>query len=187
LGRDVTGILDALGVKQASFCGISMGGLIGQWLGIYAPEYLERLILANTTARSGTVESWNARIDTVERQGMKAIVPGLLDRWFTRDFQAAAAETVAGFARMLEAADVRGYAACCAALRDTDLRASVERISVPTLVISGTEDSATSPGEGRFLAERIPGARYLLLQAAHLSNVEAARDFTTAAIDFLLP
>jgi len=185
LGGDVIAMLDALNLRRAAFCGLSMGGMIGQWLAIHAPQYLERLILANTAAKIGTVEIWNARIRTVLEAGMQAVVPSILYRWFTHEYRALYPGTVAATSRMLEAANPIGYTACCAAVRDMDLREFVHRIDVPTLVIAGAEDIATSPVEGRFLADRIAGAQYVCLHAAHLSNIEAAREFTASAIWFL--
>jgi len=178
-------MLDALNVRRAAFCGLSMGGMIGQWLAIYARQYLEQLILANTAAKIGTAESWNARIRTVMEAGMPAVVPSIIDRWFTREYRALSPDTVAATSRMLEATDPIGYTACCAAIRDMDQRELVHRIEVPTLVIAGAEDTATSPAEGKNLADQISGARYLCLPAAHLSNIEAANEFTAAVTGFL--
>lgn len=187
LGGDVVAMLEALKVRRVAFCGLSMGGMIGQWIALHARQYIDRLILANTAAKIGTAELWNARIRTVLEEGMPAVIPLILDRWFTREFRAAFPETVAAAGRMVGAANPLGYAACCAALRDMDTRESVQRIDVPTLVIAGSEDIATSPAEGKFLADRIAGARYLSLHAAHLSNIEASSEFTAAVTGFLKP
>jgi 3-oxoadipate enol-lactonase len=178
-------MLDSLRVRRAAFCGLSMGGMIGQWLALHAKQYLEQLILANTAAKIGTAETWNARLRLVQEEGMQAVVPSILDRWFTREYRALSPGTVATTSRMLEAANPLGYTACCAAVRDMDQREFVHRIDVPTLVIAGAEDTATSPAEGRYLADRIAGARYLCLSAAHLSNIEAASQFTAAVTGFL--
>jgi len=185
LGGDVIAMLDALNVRRFAFCGLSMGGMIGQWLALHAKQYLEQLILANTAARIGTAESWNARIRAVLDEGMQAVVPSILDRWFTREYRAMSPGTIAVAGRMLEATDPIGYTACCAAVRDMDQREFVHRIDVPTLVIAGAEDVASSPAEGKYLADRIAGARYLCLPAAHLSNIEAANEFTAAVTGFL--
>lgn len=185
LGGDVITMLDALNIRHAAFCGLSMGGLIGQWLAIHAPQYIDQLILANTAARIGTVERWNARIRAVLEEGMQAAVPSILERWFTHEYRALAPEAVAAAGRMLEAANPRGYAACCEALRDMDEEEFVHRIDVPTLVIAGAKDTATPPAEGMSLADRIAGAQYLCLNAAHLSNIEAAGEFTAAVTGFL--
>jgi 3-oxoadipate enol-lactonase len=185
LGQDAVAVLDAAGVKRALFCGLSKGGMVGQWLGVNAPNRVGRLVLANTAAFIGAPEVWNQRIETVRAQGMAAIVPGVIDRWFTKPFQERAPDSVARIRDMLLATDPEGYAACCAAVRDMDQRQTIGAIRVPTLVIAGRHDLATSPEQGRLIADTIPGARFLELDAAHLSNIEAEAAFTHALLDFL--
>lgn len=186
LGRDVLGLLDGLGIEKASFCGISMGGVTGQWLAVNAPDRLEKLVLADTAAKIGTAETWNARIAIVEQDGLRTIIPGTLERWFTAGFRATQPEIVADIEAMLWATDSRGYASCCAAIRDADFRMNLPEIVTPTLVISSAGDQVTPPDDGRFLAEGIAGARYVELAAAHLSSVEAAAGFNGALLVFLV-
>jgi len=185
LGTDVVGLLDALKIEQANFCGLSMGGVIGQWLAINAPTRIRKLVLASTAAKIGTQETWNTRIATVEQQGLQSIIPGTLERWFTADFRGSAPEIVADIATSLEATTAQGYLACCAAIRDADFRANIAEVTAPTLVISGSEDPVTTPEDGRFLAQNIAGAKFVELPAAHLSNVESAREFNAALLNFL--
>jgi 3-oxoadipate enol-lactonase len=185
LARDALGLLDALRIDRAMFCGLSMGGMVGQWLGANAPQRIGRLALCNTGAQVGTPDLWNARIDAVMQGGMAAIVDGVIARWYTPAFVAAAPDAVARTRSMLLATPAKGYIASCAAVRDMDQRASAERIAVPTRVIAGTHDAATPPAAGRFLADKIAGAKYVELAAAHLSNVEAEADFTRALAEFL--
>ncbi len=185
LGQDAVAVLDAAGVERALFCGLSKGGMVGQWLGVNAPDRVGRLVLANTAAFIGAPEVWNQRIETVRAQGMAAIVPGVIDRWFTKPFQERAPDSVARIRDMLLATDPGGYAACCAAVRDMDQRQAISAIRVPTLVIAGRHDLATSPEQGRLIADTVPGARFLELDAAHLSNIEAEAAFTHALLDFL--
>jgi 3-oxoadipate enol-lactonase len=185
LGRDVLGLLDALNIQRAHFCGLSMGGAIGMWLALNAPERIDRLALADTAARFGTAQKWNGRIDAVRRGGLGAIADGVLEGWFTPRFRERAPDAVARLRQMLLAAPVEGYLASCAAVRDVDLRSAIGRIACPTLVIVGTHDVPTPPAEGRALAERIAGARYVELDAAHISNVEAAERFTAELVGFL--
>lgn len=185
LGGDVIGLLDALKIERAHFCGISMGGVIGLWLGIHAADRLNRLVVCNTAARVGTVEAWNSRMTAVRSEGMKAVAPGLMERWFTTSFRAANAAIVESVRQMALQTPVDGYLACCAAVRDVDLRDQVVQVKARTLVISGASDAVTPPAEGNFLAEKIPNARYIELEAAHLSNVEAAAKFNDAVLKFL--
>jgi 3-oxoadipate enol-lactonase len=185
LGRDALALLDALGLQRVAFCGLSKGGMVGQWLGANAPDRVERLVLCNTSAHIGAPEVWNQRIETVQAMGMGAIVPGVIERWFTAPFRQSAPEAVATVRAMLEATDPEGYVACCAAVRDMDLREAIRGIKAPTLVIAGHHDLPTPPDHARLIADSIQGASLVTLDAAHLSNVEAQADFTKAVLDFL--
>ncbi|MFZ0633935.1 MAG: 3-oxoadipate enol-lactonase [Candidatus Acidiferrales bacterium] len=185
LARDVIRLLDALHLDRVHFCGLSMGGMIGMWLGINAPERLSKLVLCNTAARIGTAESWNARIEMVRKSGMKTVAAAVAERWFSPDFRARSPQSVAKAQSMLENSPPDGYSACCAAIRDMDQRAAISAIRVPTLVITGANDPVTPPADGHFLAEQIPNARYAELDTAHLSNVEASAEFTSELMRFL--
>ena len=185
LASDVLGLLDVLGVARAHFCGLSMGGLIGMWLGAHAASRIDKLVLSNTGARIGTAESWNARIKSVSEGGMRSVSASILERWFTAEFRRAAPEVVAGVRRLIERTPARGYAAACAALRDADERADLGAIRAPTLVIAGRHDPATPPADGQALASGIAGARYVELPAAHLSNLEATAAFNVELVGFL--
>ena len=186
LGGDVLALLDALGIQQVSFCGLSMGGVVGQWLGIHAQDRIQKLVLADTAAKIGTEEGWNSRIETVLHDGLDPVVPGTLERWFTAPFRVAEPETIARTAAVLGATSAKGYAGCCAVIRDADFRGSIAQIGLPTLVITGSDDPVTPPADGRFMADSIAGSRYAELDAAHLSNVEAAGAFNEALLAFLL-
>jgi 3-oxoadipate enol-lactonase len=183
---DVLALLDALKIKRAHFCGISMGGMVGQWLGIHAPERLNRLVLSNTAAKIGTTENWNLRIATVQREGMQAIIPAVLKGWFTEAFHRDSPAAIERMEAILRSNDPAGYVACCAAVRDMDQRDNIAQITLPALVIYGTEDRSTLPSEAKFLLDRIEHSRPLELSAAHIANVEAASAFTQGVIDFLL-
>jgi 3-oxoadipate enol-lactonase len=185
LGKDVLALMDALNISKAMFCGLSMGGMTGMWLGVNAPQRFTKLVLCNTAAKIGTPEVWNTRIAAVEKGGMAAIVPGVIQRWFTEDFIKAQPAQVERISAQLLATKPEGYCGACAAVRDMDQRDSIAAIRVPTKVIAGTYDLATTALDGRFVAETIPGARYVEFPAAHLSNIEAAADFTKTLIRFL--
>lgn len=185
LGRDVLALLDHLGIERAAFCGISMGGLVGQWLGIHAPRRLGRLVLANTAARIGTADGWRTRAAQVRAAGMAAVADGAPARWFTPDFVARAPETVARQVAVLRAQDAQGYAACCDALAHADLRDAVARIEIPALVLAGEHDPVTTVADAAWLCERMPDARIVRLPASHISNIEAEAAFTQALRAFL--
>ena len=185
LGNDALELLDALGIQRCIFCGLSMGGMIGMWLGIHAPERIERLILANTGARIGTTKLWNDRIESVQRGGVAAIAELILERWFTIRFRQAAPETIAAVHRMIVGTSTEGYVNCCAAIRDEDLTESLHLIHADSLVLTGTEDPATPPSDGRIIEEKIPNAAYVELATSHLSAIEDPGGFSGAVLGFL--
>jgi 3-oxoadipate enol-lactonase len=185
LARDVLALLDALELDRVRFCGLSIGGMVGIWLGAHAPGRLEQLVLSNTSAYIGSPELWNSRIETVRRSGMHALADTVIERWLTPRFRESNPETVRRIRDMLLTTPPEGYAACAAAVRDMDQRDLLTRIRTPTLVICGAQDPATPPEHGRFIAERIRGARITELDASHLSNVEAAPAYNRTLLEFL--
>jgi 3-oxoadipate enol-lactonase len=186
LADDVVHLLDAQKLERVLFCGLSIGGMTGMRLGTVAAERFDKIVLCNTAAKIGTAETWNARISTVQKGGMKAVASGVIERWLTADYRAMhPVETARGIA-MLENANPEGYVASCAAVRDMDQRETITEIRVPTLALSGTNDAVTPPSEGRFIAERVPGAQFKEVKAAHLSNWEAAEEFNREVSHFLL-
>jgi 3-oxoadipate enol-lactonase len=185
LGGDVLRLLDALAIDTVDFCGISMGGLTGLWLGIHAGHRLRRLVVANSAARIGTAEGWTARAEQVSVNGMDPVADGAPGRWFTPDFCTRAPAAVDGLIDGLRACDPRGYAACCRALAAADLRAEVGAIAVPTLLVAGRADPVTTVEDARWLQDRIAGSSYVELDAAHLSNVEAEATFNLHLERFL--
>jgi len=185
LGRDVVELLDALGIESVAFCGLSLGGMVGQWLAIREPQRLRRLVLANTSSHMGPPTAWDARIALVREAGMAPLAQASVERWFTAAFAQAAPEAVATVGAMLAGTSPQGYAGTCAAIRDMDMRRTAALITTPTLVIGGTLDPATPPPHSETLARAIPGARLTMLEAAHLANVERPEAFADAVLDFL--
>lgn len=185
LGADVLRLLDAHGVERASFCGLSMGGTVGMWLGAHAPDRIERLVLCNTAPWFGPPAVFDARIAAVRRDGLAGLVEGILERWFTPAFRAADPATVQRIRATVLATPVAGYVACCEALRDLDEREDLARIRAPTLVIAGSHDPTSPPEAALALAAAIPGARCVELPAAHLSNLGATAAFNAAVLGFL--
>ncbi len=180
LGRDVIELLDSLKIDHVHFCGLSLGGMIGQWLGVRAPERLNSLTLANTSAFMGPPSGWDDRIVAVRQSGMAAMRNAILSRWFTRDFK-----NTADIEAMIEATDPQGYAGCCAAIRDMDLRRLGSLITTPTLIIAGFRDPATPPDHAKALNAEIAGSTLVMLDGAHLSNIECAAEFNAAYLSFL--
>jgi 3-oxoadipate enol-lactonase/4-carboxymuconolactone decarboxylase len=188
LGRDAIGIADALGVRTFAFCGLSIGGMLGQWIALNAPERLTHLVLANTTSRLADPSAMEARRKTVLAEGMATVTDAAVRRFFSPAKVAADVPAVAWARRVLLATDPVGYAGCCAAVRDLDYTAALRSIRTPGLVISGDlDESMPWDGHGRVLASAIPGAAAVRLPAAHVSNLEQPRSFSAALFDFLLP
>jgi 3-oxoadipate enol-lactonase len=185
LGRDVVGLLDAVGIERAHFCGLSMGGLIGLWLGIYTPERIDRLVLCNTAPKIGATETWNARIEMVRTKGMGPVAETQAQRWFTPAFIARAPDVIAAARQMIASTSSEGYTANCGAIRDADQRETISRIRARTLVIAGLHDPVIPAADVRYLADTISGAKLVELEASHLSNVEAPVEFTKALLNFL--
>ncbi len=185
LGRDALAILDAAGVESAHVCGISLGGITAMWLGVHAPRRIRSLVLANTAARIGSLEMWTERIAFVKQQGMATLADLTMPRWFTDGFRAREPQTVEQFRAMVAACPKEGYLSCCAALRDEDLRDAIAGIRCPVLCVAGNADPATPPDALQFSHERIAGSKMLLLDAAHLTNVEQHEAFTKAVTEFI--
>jgi len=178
-------LLDSLGIEQAAVCGTALGALIALAVVARHPERVTRLVLANIAARPGTPASWQARADLARSGGMAAIADLALPKFFTPAFAARHPEVVRRMRETMLRSDPSGYAACCDALRMTDLRGEADRVRAPTLVIAGAHDQLTPPEEGRELHERIAGSRFLLLDAAHLACVEQPAAFNAAVLPFL--
>ena len=173
LALDLSCLLDALDIDQAVICGISVGGLIAQEMALAYSARVRALVLCDTGARIGSVESWEQRIDTVRTGGLETMEAPTMERWFSAGFRARRPEDIRGYAKMLRQTSIEGYVGTCCALRDADFREALVRIDCPTLVLCGAEDVATPPELGRELASGIRGAQFSLIDhAAHLPCIE---------------
>jgi 3-oxoadipate enol-lactonase len=187
LGADALALLDRLELERVHWCGLSLGGAVGLWLALHAPERLDRLVLCCTSPWFGPPETWAKRAATVRAQGMGAIADGVLERWLTPAFAAAHADVVARLRAMLLATPAEGYAGCCRALGAADLEEELGAVRAPTLVISGADDPATPPDHGERIAARVPGARLAVVpDAAHLANVAQPEAVTDLILGHLL-
>lgn len=184
-GRDVLAILDHLKITKAHWCGLSMGGMVGQWLGANAPQRINKLILSNTSSWYPDKTPWNDRIKTVRESGLASMVDGNMSRWFTPGFIAKAPDAIAKMKEMFVATKPDGYIACCEAVRDMDFRESNPKVSVPTLVIVGAQDPATPPAAGEAIRKAIPGAQLVSLDAAHIANIEQPQAYTDTIVKFI--
>ncbi|HSO99402.1 MAG TPA: 3-oxoadipate enol-lactonase [Solirubrobacteraceae bacterium] len=176
LAADVLELMDALGVHRASYVGVSLGGMVGMWLGSHAPERMERLVLVCTAAHMPPASAWQERAAVVRAAGStEPIADAVVDRWLTPDHATADPELRARLRTMLVASPPHGYVECCGAIERMDLRPMLSRVAAPTLVISGSEDPSTPPERQREIAAAIPGARYESVgPAAHFAVVEQA-------------
>jgi 3-oxoadipate enol-lactonase len=186
LGQDALALLEALGIDHVHFCGLSKGGMVGQWLGTHHGDRLLSLTLCATASRIGTAELWNQRIEQSAREGMAALVDGVTERWFSAGYRATPRPEVEQVHAMILATSAQGYGACCAAIRDMDQSEAVRSIRTPTLIVAGADDPATTIDMMRALHERIPGSRFVeIAQAAHLLNIEQAERFNRTLTGFL--
>ena len=187
LGNDVLAAVDAVGRDGFACCGLSLGGMVAQWLGANAAARIERLVLANTSPRMGEPAIFDARRATVLQEGMHAIEDMVMQRFFSARTLASANPTAESVRAVLLATDPVGYAGCCAAIRDMDHRPLLGAIQAPTLIIGGDHDLSTPwTGHGDALAAGISTAQVVQLPTTHLSNVERPSSFTAALFDFLL-
>jgi 3-oxoadipate enol-lactonase len=184
-GRDVLAILDDLNIEKVHWCGLSMGGMVGQWLGANAPQRFHKIILANTSCYYPDPTNWHNRIKAVKDDGIASVADAVIAGWLTADFREREPRISANMKAMLVASPVQGYLACCEVLSTLDQRALLPRIKSPTLVIAGRHDMATPVASGEFIRRQIPGAALTILDAAHISNVEQSDAFTDAVVGFL--
>lgn len=173
LGRDLLHLLDSEGLDKVSFCGLSLGGMVGIWFGANAPERVDRLVLCCTTARMLQPQDYRARAERVRQEGLAPIADAVISRWFRPAFISEKPETVASTRQLFLSTEVEGYAATCEALAVMDQRSVLNRIVAPTLVVAGAQDQPTPPEQGREIAAAIQGARLAVVEnAAHLANLE---------------
>jgi 3-oxoadipate enol-lactonase len=186
LGRDVLELLDSLRIGRAHFCGLSLGGFVGQWLGIHAPDRIARLVLSNTSPRLGPAPQWDELISrVVTADDMSAMADMFMRNWFPAEMLARPNETVDEFRAMVLATSREGLAGCFAVVRDSDLRRTISLITAPTLVIGGIADTVTLASHSEAIAAAIPNAELVLLPGVHMLNVERPVEFMNTVMRFL--
>lgn len=187
LGADVLALLDRLGLERVSFCGLSIGGMIGMWCASEAPERFEGLVLCCTVPYFGEPEMWDERARTVRASGMEPLVDATIERWLPPETRAARPEAEEHLRSMFLSTPPEGYAGCCEAIRDMDLRDRLASITAPTLVLAGSDDPSTPAERVRSIKELVPGARYSEIEgAAHIANVAQPEAFDAAVLGFLV-
>lgn len=185
LGQDVVNLLDHLNIAKAAFCGISMGGLTGQWLAIHKPERFSQVIVCNTAAKIGQEQAWQDRAVLVREQGLAPIAATAASRWFTDPFIQSNPAVVAELSNDLGAGSPEGYANCCEALAKADVRDQLNSITVPVLIVAGQQDPVTTIADGQFMQQRIANSQLFEINASHISNIEQPEAFNQAVQTFL--
>ncbi|WP_241607632.1 3-oxoadipate enol-lactonase [Rosenbergiella australiborealis] len=185
LGQDVVALLDHLHIARAYFCGISLGGLTGLWLNRYAADRFERMVVANTAAKIGHYEAWMSRAAQVRREGLSALADSAGSRWFSEAFLREQPAIVEHFKQDLRHLSAQGYASCCEALANADLRDEINALSCPLLVIAGDYDPVTTVNDAITLVQQVKNSELLRLPASHLSNVECSTTFAQSVTQFL--
>jgi 3-oxoadipate enol-lactonase len=188
LGRDVLALLNRLEIERVSFCGLSVGGMVGMWLAGEVPERVERLVLCCTSAQFAPSEAWEERAQTVRANGVGAIADAVLERWFIPALRGDHPDTFEWAGRVLRETPPEGYAGCCEAIRDADLWDRLDDVRATTLVIAGADDPAAPPENGKLIRDSIPDAQLVIVsQARHLTNVEQPEEVTRAVMAHLEP
>ena len=186
LGRDVLELANYFELSDFSFCGLSLGGMTAQWLGVFAPERLRRLIIANSSPYMGPPSSWDERITYVLKNQVASIADTVIEKWFTEKFRENKKNDIESMRNVLCKTDVAGYTGCCSAIRDMDMRPIIHLITTPSLIIGGSMDPATPPSHTQELNDKIKNSRCVMLNSAHLSNIEEEIKFNKNIMDFLV-
>ncbi|CAM5458145.1 3-oxoadipate enol-lactonase 2 OS=Afipia felis OX=1035 GN=catD_3 PE=4 SV=1 [Afipia felis] len=184
-GKDAIAILDHLGVTKTHWCGISLGGVVGQWMAATAPERIDRLVLSNTTSYVADPTNWLNRIKAIQESGLASIADAVLAGWLTEEFRQHHPDVVTSLREALVSTDLGAYAGCCATLSRLDQRELLPLIGNPTLIIAGEYDKSTPIPAAELLKSRIPDTRMEIIKAAHISNIEAAGRFNELVLSFL--
>jgi 3-oxoadipate enol-lactonase len=185
LARDALAVLDACGIARAHLCGLSIGGMTAMQIATLSPDRVLKIALCSTSPYMGPPDTWNARIETVRKNGVAPLIDGILQRWLTTPYREAHPEQVERIRAMLLSVKPQGYAACAAAIRDMDQRQAIKSITAKTLVVGGTQDPGTTPADHALIAASIPGAQLVMLDAAHLLHIERQQEFTETLLQFL--
>lgn len=184
LADDALAVLDAVGADRAHYCGVSLGGMVAEHLAVHHPDRLDRVVVANA-GQFIPPPAIAPRIEAAERLGLTGLVDSIVPRWFTDAFIETHPDVVEALKKDFCANSFDGYLGCCHALGTLDYRATLPDVTVPMLVIGGEHDPATRPEHSREVAGAVPGAHLVMLDCAHLSNVERPAEFTRAVLDFL--
>jgi 3-oxoadipate enol-lactonase / 4-carboxymuconolactone decarboxylase len=185
LATDIIQLLNRLAIDKIAFCGLSMGGLIGQYLALHFPDRLTHLILSNTAAKIGDHNRWDERIRVVQNAGLESLADEMMTRWFSETFRSNRPNRVQEIKTAFLASNPDGYIQNCIAIREADFRNEIADIKIPSLVITGDGDPVTPVGDAQFLVDQIPEAQLVVLSACHLAPTELPKEYSNLLIDFI--
>ncbi len=181
LGGDVLGMLDRLELERVSFCGLSIGGMTAMWLGVNAPERIDRLAICCTGMQLPPPAGWTERADLVRTEGVGPLIEATMERWFSPEFPERSPETVERIRQTFLSTPPEGYASCCEALAEFDMRGELGAVRAPTLVVAGEDDQVGTPERAAAIGEEIEDSSVVVLPGArHLAAVEKADEVTRA-------
>jgi 3-oxoadipate enol-lactonase len=183
---DVLALMDFLKIQKAVIVGLSIGGIIAQYLAIHHPERIERLILSNTAPKVGSEEGWNNRIEAVKNDGIASIADNIMKVWFSEIFRNNRLSELAGYKMMLSNINLDGYIKACEALKINNLTDEISKINLPTLCLAGTEDGSTPPAQVKAMADLIPNSTYILIEGVgHIPCVEVPELVAKHILEFV--
>ena len=183
---DVVGLMDALSIQKAVIVGLSIGGVIGQYLAVHHADRIEKLVLSNTAPKIGTIETWDLRIDKIKTDGISSITEGVMKVWFSENFHQNRPNELMGYANMLANSPVEGYIQACEALKSNDLTVEITHINTPTLCIAGSVDGSTPPALVKAMADKIPNAQYVEIEGVgHIPCVETPSVVAAFILNFV--
>lgn len=188
LAGDVLGVLDAFGVKQAHWVGLSIGGMIGQALALKAPERFLSFTLCDTTSRVPPEmrHVWDERAAKAREHGMAALWEETAARWFTEAYRAKNPPGLALVRGEFLNTSLEGYAGCSAAIQTLNFMDRLGEIKKPVLIICGALDPSTPLAASEAIRDRIPGSRLVAIpDSMHICNIEKPDEFNAALLDFL--
>jgi 3-oxoadipate enol-lactonase len=187
LGLDVLALIDELGLEKTNFCGLSLGGMVGMWLGAHAPQKFSRIVVSSTAAKIENPDLLRSRLKTIRSEGLSAISDSVITKWFTPEYIEKNPQKSSKALAMFLTTKAEGYAALAETVCDLDLRDEIKRITIPFLIMYGHEDKATPPSWNKYIHEMVQNSSITELHAAHMANIEAADRFSENLVHFLCP
>ena len=184
--HDVIGLMDALSIQKAVIVGLSIGGVIGQYLAVHHADRIEKLVLINTAPKIGTADTWDLRINKVKNDGIPSITEGVMKVWFSENFHQNRPNELMGYANMLTNSPIEGYIQACEALKSNDLTVEITYITIPTLCIAGSVDGSTPSELVKAMADKIPNAQYIEIEGVgHIPCVETPSIVAAHILNFI--